>query len=107
MSARSAQPEVRNPLLALEATQQLLALPAAERLALAALLAELSTEAHAKAELSWRQRKGPMAAYWRAVGVYARHTSRALRRGPAAGHAHVLADVEANGVHLQLLEVPA
>lgn len=81
---RSAQAQVRNPLLALEATQRLLELPEAQRLALAAMLAELSTEAHAKAETSWRQRKGPMAAYWRAVGVYARHTSRALRKGPAA-----------------------
>ena len=77
---RSASAEVRNPLLTLDAMRQLQELPAEVREPLAALLAELSTDAHAKAELAWRKRKGPMAAYWRAVGVYARHTARALRR---------------------------
>lgn len=78
MSAqRSGQAEVRNPVLALEATAKLQALPLEARLALAAVLEELATDAHTKAERSWRQRKGPMAAYWRAVGVYARHTARA------------------------------
>lgn len=82
MNARARQPEVRNPLLALPAMEALLGLPEEQRRALAAVLVELGTQAHAKAELSWRQRKGPMAAYWRAVGVYAGHTARAIRRGP-------------------------
>jgi hypothetical protein len=75
---RSSAPEVRNPLLALPAMEALLALPLEQRGPLASLLEELSTQAHEHAERSWRQRKGPMAAYWRAVGVYARHTARAL-----------------------------
>jgi hypothetical protein len=75
-------PAKPNPLLELPAMAELLALPEPERRALAALLSELGTQAHTKAEVSWRQRKGPMAAYWRAVGVYAGHTARALRRGP-------------------------
>lgn len=58
------------------------------------MLEELATQAHAKAETSWRQRKGPMAAYWRAVGVYARHTARATRKGTQAPQA---ADQAAQG----------
>ena len=80
---RSSQPQVRNPLLTLPAMAQLQALPADQRAALAMLLEQVAVDAHAKAETSWRKRKGPMAAYWRAVGVYARHTSRAVRRGAA------------------------
>ena len=84
MSAeRSARLEVRNPMLALEATARLQELPAEQRALLAELLEELATDAHARAEEAWRRRKGPMAAYWRAVGVYGRHTSRAIRRGAA------------------------
>lgn len=84
MTARSDTALVRNPLLALEAMQALQALPEDQRRPLAALLEQLSTQAHSKAETSWRQRKGPMAAYWRAVGVYARHTARAIRRPAGA-----------------------
>ncbi len=29
-----------------------------------------------------RRRKGPMAAYWRAVATYARHTAHVLEHGP-------------------------
>jgi hypothetical protein len=82
MSAqRSAQAEVRNPVLALAATAKLQALPADQRALLAELLEELAQDAHQRAEEAWRRRKGPMAAYWRAVGVYGRHTGRAIRRG--------------------------
>lgn len=84
--ARSAQADTRNPLLALPAMAQLQALPAEQRAALAGLLRELGADAHARAERAWRQRKGPMAAYWRAVGVYAGHTARALRSAPEAPH---------------------
>jgi hypothetical protein len=60
-----------NPLLRLNAAQQLLELPA---------------DADRQAEHAWRKRKGPMAAYWRAVATYARHTAHALNAG-AAGRA--------------------
>jgi hypothetical protein len=85
MSDRSARPEVRNPVLGLASAQALQQLTPECRQALAGVLLEVRREAHAKAELSWRQRKAPMAAYWRAVAVYAGHIARATR--PAGGAA--------------------
>ena len=76
---RSAAAEVRNPLLRLPAAQRLLELPADTREILAEILLDLSRDAHARAEVSWKSRKGPMALYWRCVGVYARHFSRLVR----------------------------
>ncbi|WP_233584984.1 hypothetical protein [Aquabacterium soli] len=70
-----------NPLLRLDAVQQLLELPAEQRGAIAALLRELRVDADRQAENAWKKRKGPMAAYWRAVATYARHTAHALHRG--------------------------
>lgn len=70
-----------NPLLRLAAAQQILELPAEQRAALAGLLRELRADADRQAENAWRRRKGPMAAYWRAVATYARHTAHALRVG--------------------------
>lgn len=81
MIPRSNRREVRNPVLALAASAALQAQPVEVREALAALFAELATEARAKAELSWRKHKAPMAVYWKAVAVYAKHTARALRQG--------------------------
>jgi hypothetical protein len=76
--------EVRNPLLALPAVRDLLAFPPEVRAALAQLMRELSQDAAGKAEESWRRKKGPMAAYWKAVSVYAKHTGRVLRRASVA-----------------------
>lgn len=76
---RSSQAEVRNPLLALPAAQHIKALPPEAQLALAALLRELSLDARERAEKSWRQNKAPMAAYWKAVSVYAGHLHRVAR----------------------------
>ncbi|QCX13188.1 hypothetical protein FRC97_00230 (plasmid) [Paracidovorax citrulli] len=70
-----------NPLLRLDAVQQLLDLPREQRTALARLLRELRSDADRQAENAWRKRKGPMAAYWRAVATYARHTAHALDAG--------------------------
>lgn len=70
-----------NPLLRLGAAQQLLELPPEQRATLAGLLRELRADADRQAEQAWRKRKGPMAAYWRAVATYARHTAHALRKG--------------------------
>jgi hypothetical protein len=78
--ARSNRPEVRNPLLSLESVRALQDLEDHPRAALAALLSELSVEARDKAETCWRMNKGPMAAYWKAVSVYAKHTARAIKR---------------------------
>ncbi|EKS9798928.1 hypothetical protein QDD76_004921 [Burkholderia cepacia] len=70
-----------NPLLKLPAGQALQRLPAELRAPLEAVLRELRDQANAEAENAWRRRKGPMAAYWRAVSTYARHTAHALRQG--------------------------
>lgn len=70
-----------NPLLKLPAAKQLLAMPQAQRAALEQLLRELRADADREAENAWRRRKGPMAAYWRAVATYARHTAHVLSKG--------------------------
>ncbi|MGY4837945.1 hypothetical protein [Burkholderia pyrrocinia] len=70
-----------NPLLKLPAGRALMHLPAEQRAALEAVLRELRDQANAEAENAWRRRKGPMAAYWRAVSTYARHIAHALSKG--------------------------
>ncbi|HBP5993731.1 hypothetical protein IPC1601_21370 [Pseudomonas aeruginosa] len=70
-----------NPLLKLPAGRALLHLPAEDRARLEALFRELRDQANTEAENAWRRRKGPMAAYWRAVSTYARHLAHALSRG--------------------------
>lgn len=71
--------EVRNPVLALPAARRLAELDPASRAALRAVLLDIAVAANANAETSWRKRKGPMAAYWRAVSTYAKHIARATR----------------------------
>ena len=72
-----------NPLLRLPASRALMDLPAEQRRPIERLLRQLRDQADAEAERSWARRKGPMAAYWRAVATYARHTAHALSKGPA------------------------
>ncbi len=95
---RSARPEVRNPVLALPSAEALQQLPLEARQALAAVLLDIRRVAHGKAEASWRQRKAPMAAYWRAVAVYAGHIARATR--PPAPAPHEVACGECADWHL-------
>ena len=76
---------VHNPLLDLPAIAELQCLPEASRAALRALLLGLAADAGGRAEASWRRHKGPMAAYWKAVAVYAKHAARALNKGPQKG----------------------
>jgi len=70
-----------NPLLDLPAGRKLLELPAADRARIEAVFRELREQANTEAEKSWAKRKGPMAAYWRAVSTYARHLAHALSKG--------------------------
>lgn len=79
---RSVRATVRNPLLALPAAADLQRLPADAKAALRALLLEIRTDARARANECWRKHKAPMAAYWKAVAVYANHTARLLRSAP-------------------------
>ena len=74
---------IRNPVLGLPAVARLQALPRPAREALAAVLGDLARDAGERAEASWRRRKAPMAAYWKAVSVYARHIARAIERRKA------------------------
>lgn len=67
-----------NPLLKLPAGRALLALPADQRAAIESVMRELRDQANTEAENAWKRRKGPMAAYWRAVSTYARHVAHAL-----------------------------
>ncbi len=76
---RSVRADVRNPILRLPEIAQLQALDDTSKAALVAVLAGIQRESRALAEKSWRTHKAPMAAYWKAVAVYANHISRALR----------------------------
>lgn len=72
-----------NPLLRLPAAKRMLDLPPELRGPLQAVLRELRVQADADAERSWAARKGPMAAYFRAVSTYARHLAHTLNRNIA------------------------
>jgi len=86
-AARTTRREVRNPLLTLPAVAQLRQMPTETQDALRAVLRQLSEQAARKAEHSWRTKKAPMAAYWKAVSVYAKHTARVLGAARATARA--------------------
>lgn len=67
---------VRNPLLALPSALKVQALPRPAREALRALLLDMRRDSATRAEKAWRGHKAPMAAYWKAVSVYAGHTAK-------------------------------
>lgn len=79
MEQRSLRAEVRNPVLALPSAVKLKALSPEARAALAEVLAEIAADSRERAEKCWRTHKAPMAAYWKAVAVYAGHIRRAVR----------------------------
>lgn len=76
---RSNRREVRNPVLALPATQRLQELSPLTRAALRGVMLELREDARERANESWRKHKAPMAAYWKAVSVYAGHLAKVLK----------------------------
>lgn len=76
---RMNQPEVRNPLVLLPAAQAMQALEPTAKAAMRSLLLDLSKDCRVRAEKAWRTHKGPMAAYWKAQAVYARHAAVLLR----------------------------
>lgn len=79
LSVRSSRMEVRNPILVLPAMASLRALSPDCRGALRVVLLDLAADARHRADVCWRKHKAPMAAYWKAVAVYASHTARAIR----------------------------
>lgn len=74
MNARS----VRNPVVDLLGANDVAGLPPEAKRALRKLLLSVRADARARAEKSWRQHKAPMAAYWKAVSVYAGHIARVV-----------------------------
>ena len=59
--------------------EALRALPVEARQAIVGAMDDLARDAAARAQKSWIQNKGPMAAYWKAVSVYAKHFRAAVR----------------------------
>lgn len=73
--------EIVNPVLALPGVQEELeALSPKEREAIRRFLLALQAKARPHAEECWTKGKGPMAVYWKCVGVYAGHLARAIGR---------------------------
>ena len=78
-AARSLRTDVHNPLFGLPAASRLRNLPDPARAVLGDLLGQISADARLRAEKCWRTHKAPMAAYWKAVAVYAGHARRLTR----------------------------
>lgn len=75
---RSSRADVRNPMLALpEVREQFAALPEEAREALVKMLRAVTKSCRANAETAYRKHKPPMYAYWKAMGVNARHLALA------------------------------
>lgn len=76
---RSTRAEVRNPILGLPTFKAINAqLGDDGRVAMASLLRAIQSDARERADKCWRTHKAPMAAYWKAVAVYAGHIARAV-----------------------------
>lgn len=71
--------QVRNPVLDLPGIAELKALAPVQRGAVVRVLESLSKDARLRADNSWKRHKAPMACYWKAVAVYARHIARAIK----------------------------
>lgn len=82
MNTRSNRAEVRNPVLLLPAFRLLLDHPSSQHIA--SILHELQVDARDRADKCWSKHKAPMAAYWKAVAVYAGHLARALQKANRA-----------------------
>jgi hypothetical protein len=78
---RSNRPDVRNPLLKLPSAADIQALPEEAREALRKLALDASRAWREQADECWRRHKPPMAAYWKAMAVNARHLAGLCRRG--------------------------
>ncbi len=84
-AARSNRREVRNPVLSLPSIKRLDELTPEAREIVGDILGDLVADARSRAQQSWIKNKGPMAAYWKAVGAYAHHFRCVIRqKGGAA-----------------------
>ncbi len=77
---RSNRADVRNPMLALPEVQAFAALPDDSRKALRDALNAFSKACRERGNECWRRHKPPMAAYWKANAVNARHLAKALNQ---------------------------
>lgn len=84
-----------NPLLRLPAGIALQDLPAEDRRRIELVMRDLRDQANTEADKAWKRKKGPMAAYWRAVSTYARHIAHALSKEKT--HGRLLDGVQHNG----------
>ena len=78
MPDRSTRPDIRNPMLRLPSVAAIQALPIEQRRPLGTLLREMAVQARAEANRAWASGKGPMAAYWLAASIYAKHAARVI-----------------------------
>ena len=76
---RSIRADVRNPLVLLPGAEQIRALPPEAKAALLTLLDSIRADARRRADQCWKKHKAPMAAYWKAVAVYAGHLRKLCR----------------------------
>ena len=81
MNDRSTRAAVRNPVLMLPGIEALRSLDPETRASVATALRSVQTDARERADKCWRTHKAPMAAYWKAVSVYAGHIARAISHG--------------------------
>lgn len=79
MNDRSTRREVMNPVLSLPSVKRLETLSPETREVLACILVDLTKDARSRAQQSWLKNKGPMAAYWKAVGAYSNHLKNVVR----------------------------
>jgi len=76
---RSSQAGVRNPVVNLPSAYLLKSMPPEVRRALRQIFREISAQSRINANTAWKKHKGPMAAYWKACAVYARHIGVVLK----------------------------
>lgn len=82
--ARSSRIDVRNPVMGLPSAALLADLDEPARAALIAILKDIHRDSRVRADKCWATHKAPMAAYWKAVSVYAGHIARAVRQAGGA-----------------------
>lgn len=77
---RASRAEVRNPLLALPATQRILAYSPQVLADLAEILSELEADCKRRGDKAWATSKPPMANYWKSSATVVGHLRKVCRR---------------------------
>lgn len=82
---RSNSKEVRNPMLTIPEVQAFAELPPDAAQALRNALVGASKVFRVRANEAWKRHKAPIAAYWKASAVNARHLANAIPKTPKVG----------------------